>query len=459
MLAARPREPAIVTAMAAPPRPAPLTRLPYFAALLFVAVGAAGFAIVFRWLLREAFELTRGSSNVVAMITSLPWWARLLVPALGGLLAGSVALAVSRATRGQGVGDVMEAVALGRGHLSMRTTLLKSLGSWLAIVSGGSIGREGPLIQFGGTLGSTVARLFRVDDTRARSLMAAGTAAGFAAAYNTPLAAVLFTLEVVTGVVALDAIVSTLAATALATAITRAVIGGGPIYQQRGFALASQGELVAHVVLGILGALTAQAFMRLLSGTETFFVRVKLPQPWRAGLGGLLVGGLATVLPQVTGNGYEPLNAMLDGTVPLTLVLWLLLAKAVATTASVSSGSPGGVFTPTLLLGAAVGMAFQAVLASLFGPSAIGSPGAYALVGMAATTAAMTHAPMMAAVLVFELSGDYAIVVPLLLATAVATVLSRAMRADSLYGAELRRRGVAWEVTLDGRQSVDVKTR
>jgi CIC family chloride channel protein len=289
--------------------------------------------------------------------------------------------------------------------------------------------------------------------------MAAGTAAGFAAAYNTPLAAVLFTLEVVTGVVALDAIVSTLAATALATAITRAVIGGGPIYQQRGFALASQGELVAHVVLGILGALTAQAFMRLLSGTETFFVRVKLPQPWRAGLGGLLVGGLATVLPQVTGNGYEPLNAMLDGTVPLTLVLWLLLAKAVATTASVSSGSPGGVFTPTLLLGAAVGMAFQAVLASLFGPSAIGSPGAYALVGMAATTAAMTHAPMMAAVLVFELSGDYAIVVPLLLATAVATVLSRAMRADSLYGAELRRRGVAWEVTLDGRQSVDVKTR
>lgn len=434
-------------------------RLSYFAALLVVAVGAAGFAIAFRWLLREAFELTRGSANVVAMITSLPWWARLLVPALGGLLAGSVALAVSRATRGQGVGDVMEAVALGRGHLSMRTTLLKSLGSWLAIVSGGSIGREGPLIQFGGTLGSTVARLFRVDDTRARSLMAAGTAAGFAAAYNTPLAAVLFTLEVVTGVVALDAIVSTLAATALATAITRAVIGGGPIYQQRGFALASQGELVAHVVLGILGALTAQAFMRLLAGGETLFVRVKLPQPWRAGLGGLLVGGIATALPQVTGNGYEPLNAMLDGTVPLALVLWLLVAKAVATTASVSSGSPGGVFTPTLLLGAAVGMGFQAVLAALFGASAIGSPGAYALVGMAATTAAMTHAPMMAAVLVFELSGDYPIVVPLLLATAVATVLSRALRADSLYGAELRRRGVAWEVTLDGRQSVDVKSR
>ncbi len=438
------------------PHAAGRSKLTYFAALLLVAAGAAAFAIAFRWLLREAFELARGSANVVAMITSLPSWGRLLLPALGGLLAGTVALAVSRATRGQGVGDVMEAVAFGRGHLSMRTTLLKSLGSWLAIVSGGSIGREGPLIQFGGTLGSTVARLFHIDDTRARALMAAGTAAGFAAAYNTPLAAVLFVLEVVTGVAALDVIVSTIAATAIATSITRAVIGGGPIYQQRGFTLASQSELLGHVVLGVLGALTAQAFMRLLAGGETLFVRSKLPQPWRAGLGGLLVGAIATRLPQVTGNGYEPLNAMLDGAVPLGLVLWLLLAKTVATTASVSSGSPGGVFTPTLLLGAAVGMALQAVLVMVFGAAAIGSPGAYALVGMAATTAAMTHAPVMAAVLVFELSGDYAIVVPLLLATAVATVLSRAMRPDSLYGAELRRRGVAWEITLDGRQPVDV---
>jgi len=196
--------------------------------------------------------------------------------------------------------------------------------------------------------------------------------------------------------------------------------------------------------------------MRLLSAGESAFARAKLPQPWRAGLGGLAVGAIAVVLPQVTGNGYEPLNAMLDGTVPLQLVLCLLLAKAFATTASVSSGSPGGVFTPTLLLGAAVGIGLQAALAALLGPAAVGSPGAYALVGMAAATAAMTHAPMMAALLVFELSGDYAIVVPLLLATAIATALSRSLRADSLYGAELRRRGVAWEVTLEGRQELEV---
>jgi CIC family chloride channel protein len=431
--------------------------LAYLAALLFVAVGAAAFAIVFRGLLRWAYGAIDGSTDVVSMIAALPRWARLLLPPLGGLLAGAVALATNRMTRSQGVGDVMEAVAWGRVHLSMRTTLLKSLGSWLAIVSGGSLGREGPLIQFGGSLGASVAPLFGQHGSRARALMAAGTAAGFAAAYNTPLAAVLFVLEVVTGLVALDAILSSIAAAAIATALTRAVIGGGPIYQQRAFALANQGELLAHAALGVLGALSAQAFMRMLARGELLFERARLPQPWRAGLGGLLVGVIVLALPQVAGNGYEPLNAILDGAVPLAPLLWLALAKSVATTASVSSGSPGGVFTPNLLFGAVAGVLLQATLAAVLGPHAVGSAGAYALVGMAASTAAMTHAPMMAAVLVFELSGDYAIVLPLLLATAVATALSRAMRADSLYGAELRRRGLAWEVTLEGRKPLPVE--
>jgi CIC family chloride channel protein len=192
--------------------------------------------------------------------------------------------------------------------------------------------------------------------------------------------------------------------------------------------------------------------MRLVSAGEAIFAASRLPQPWRAAAGGLVVGIFAVGLPQVTGNGYEPLNAMLDGAVPFALVVALLGAKAFATAASVSSGIPGGVFTPTLFLGAALGLCFQHALALVFDPAALGGPGAYALVGMAATTAATTHAPMMAAILVFELSGDYAIVVPLLLATAVATLLSRTLRADSIYSAELRRRGLAWELTLEGRR-------
>lgn len=428
----------------------------YGLAILVVAVGSAAFAIGFRWLLLVSFKATDGTSTVVEMMRALPWWGRLALPAAGGLLAGAIALLVDKATRSQGVGDVMEAVAYGKGRLSMRTTLLKSLASWFAIASGASIGREGPLIQFGGSLGSTVAKLFGIDESRARALMAAGTAAGFAAAYNTPLAAILFVLEIVTGLVALEAILTAVTATVIATTITRAIIGGGPIYQQRVFSLVSSSELLAYAGLGVVGALVAQAFMRLLATGEKALKRTALPQPWRAGLGGALVGAMAIVLPEVTGNGYEPLNAMLNGSVPISLVAWLLVAKALSTTASVSSGSPGGVFTPTLLLGAATGMIFQWLLVWTFGSTAVGSAGAYALVGMAAATAAMTHAPMMAAVLVFELSGDYAIVTPLLLATAIATWLSRALRADSLYGAELRQRGVAWEVTLEGRRAVEV---
>jgi CIC family chloride channel protein len=354
--------------------------------------------------------------------------------------------------QGQGVGDVMEAVVFGRIHLSLRASLLKSLGSFLAIASGGSIGREGPLIQFGGVLGSTLGRGFGVDDARTRALVTAGTAAGFAAAYNTPFAAVLFVLEIVAGIAVLDVVLACVVATVLATAVTRSVIGGGPIYGQRAFVLARPAELAAHALLGVVAALGAQLFMRLLSAGETLLSRSRIAQPWRAACGGLIVGVIAIWLPQVTGNGYEPLNDMLDGRLSLHLVLWLLVAKSVATTASVSSGSPGGVFTPTLFLGAGLGVCFHDLLALLAGAHAIGSSGAYALVGMAATTAATTHAPMMAALLVFELSGDYAIVLPLLLATASAAGLSRALRADSIYGAELTRRGLGWELTISGRR-------
>jgi CIC family chloride channel protein len=434
-----------------PPRSAE-SHVRFALAVAAVAVAAAGFAIVFRALLGGALQLAYHSRDIVSAFRGLPAAARLLLPALGGLLAGLSAHAAAAGGKSQGVGDVMEAIVLGRTQLSMRITLLKSLGSWLAINTGGSIGREGPLIQFGGSLGATLGRWLRIDDERVRVLIAAGTAAGFAAAYNTPLAALLFVLEIMTGVVVLDTVLPVLVATALATALTRAVVGGGPIYGQRTFGVPSPGAYLAHACLGLLAGVAAHVFMRLLSRSEAWLTRGPVPQPWRAGLGGLCVGLLALHVPEITGNGYEPLNALLDGHMATSMVLLLLLAKPLATTASVSSGSPGGVFTPTLLFGAALGACYCHVLASLLGAPALGSTGSYALVGMAAVTAATTHAPLMAAVLVFELSGDYAIVLPLLLATTAATLVARQLRRESLYTAELARLGVSWELTLAGRR-------
>jgi chloride channel protein, CIC family len=417
--------------------------------LLIVALSAAGFAILFRWALQSALYLLTATQDVVSSMRSLPTVLRLMFPAVGGLCAGLLARWMSRAGRGQGVGDVMEAVVLGRVRLSMRVTLIRSLASWCAIVSGGSLGREGPLIQFGGAVAQLASTRLSLSATHTRRLIAAGAAAGFAAAYNTPFAAVLFVIEVVTGVVVLDAILPALIATTIATALTRAAVGEGAIYGQRVFHLEAPLELVAFAGLGIAGALTAQAFMRLLSFGEDVFQRANLGLPWRPALGGVLAGSCAAVLPEIAGNGYEPLNLLIDGEFTAGFVLLLLFGKAIATAASVSSGSPGGVFTPTLLIGGATGFLYAWALG---GVAQLGPAGGYVLVGMAAATAACTHAPLMAAVMVFELSGDYAIALPLLIATALATLVSRRMRRDSIYGAELRQRGISWELTLDGRR-------
>lgn len=423
--------------------------------VVLVALSAAAFAIVFRWALAFALHRVAGTLDVVSAMSRAPVPMRLAFPALGGLLAGIVGLFVMRAPAGHGVGDVMEAVVLGRVHLSMRVTLLKSAASWLAIASGGSIGREGPLIQFGGSAGKLISDRLGLPLETARLLIAAGTAAGFAAAYNTPFAAVLFVLEVVTGVVVLDAILPALVATVISASLTRMVVGEGPIYGQRAFHLKSSVELLAFAGLGLFTAFGAQGFMRLLSFGERVFQQPRLRLPWRPALGGALAGSIVALIPEVAGNGYEPLSTLLDGRFTVLFVLLLLLGKCFATTASVSSGSPGGVFTPTLLVGGAVGFLYAHALSS--SGCHVGPAGGYALVGMAAATAATTHAPLMAAVMVFELSGDYAIALPLVTATAVGTLVSRALRRDSIYTAELRDRGVAWELTLEGRRVHDAR--
>lgn len=422
------------------------------AALVLVAAGAAAFAVLFRTAINVVFTNIYYAHDVLRAFRSLPWQWRLLLPAAGGALAGVMSMLASRFKGGRGVGDVMEAVVLGGRHISLRLASSKALGSWFAIVTGGSVGREGPIIQFGGGLGGAAGSLFHLEEDQTRGLIAAGTAAGFAAAYNTPLAAVLFVVEIVTGLIALELVLPVIIATPIATALTRLAIGGGPIYGERSFTMHSELELFGHALLGVLAGFAGPAFMVMLDRGEALFARIVVPKPLAAALGGLAVGAIAIFLPEVTGNGYEAINLVLGGQVTVGLTLVLILAKAVATTASVSSGSPGGVFTPSLFIGAALGGTLGHALTLAASPGAIGAVGGYALVGMAALTAATTHAPVLGAVMVFELSGDYAIVLPLLIATAMATLVSRRIRPNSIYMEELKRRGTAWEITMEGRR-------
>ena len=426
----------------------------FFLAIVLVAAAAALFATAFRATVEAVFRGVFRAQNVLVAFSRLPFGARLALPAIGGLLAGGASALAARAQASQGVGDVMEAVVLGGRKMSLRSTLWKAAGSWSAIVSGGSLGREGPIIQFGGVFGARVGEWFGISEARRRALIAAGTAAGFAAAYNTPIAAVLFVVEVVIGVVALRILLPTMIAAAIATTITRFALGPGPIYGERAFTLRSNGELVAHLALGLLAGVVGVAFMRVLATSERIFAKLHTSRPLRAAAGGALVGAIACALPEVTGNGYEAIALILGGKVVLGMVAVLLLAKVIATSASVGSGSPGGVFTPSLFIGAALGAALAGALHHAGPGLPIGAAGGYALVGMAAVVAATTHAPLMSATLVFELSGDYAIVLPLLIATSAATAVARKLQPSSIYMQELERRGVRWEVTLSGREVV-----
>jgi CIC family chloride channel protein len=431
--------------------------LSYAAAMVAVGVVAGLFGIVFRTGLGHAFRLLFGASDVLTAFEHASLARRVALPALGGALAAGLGVVASRGAGGHGVAEILEAVVLGRGRISLRTSLWKAAASFSAIASGGSLGREGPLLQVGAAAGSNVAAFAGLTPRRVRALVAAGTAAGFASAYNTPVAAVLFVVEIITGIVSLEVVLPIIVATTLSTWMTRAALGPGPLYGPRAFALLTGGELVAYAALGVLTGVVGSAFMGALAGGARVFARLRVPAPVRGALGGLVVGLLAIRLPEVTGNGYEVIQQMLDGRVGVAMFGILLVAKLVATTASVSSGSPGGVFTPSLFLGAATGGLVGAAVAAV--SPAHGLAGGYVLVGMAGAIAATTHAPIMASVLGFELAGDYGVVLPLFIATVLSTLVARRLRGDSIYTAELRRRGIPWERNLEQRIASVVRAR
>jgi CIC family chloride channel protein len=423
-------------------------RARFIAALVATSFLAAGFAIGVRLSLAAVTHLLFGPHDVLSAFRGLHWSARIAAPAVGALVGGLIAWAATKLPESRGVSDVMEAVVLGRGRISLRAAIAKAAASFAAIVSGGSLGREGPLIQVGAALGGTSARWLGLAFLPTRTLYAAGAAAGFAAAYNTPIAGTLFVLEVVVGVAALELVVPVAFAAAIATAVSRLALGDQPVYGIRTYALVTTPQLASSVLLGPLGGLAAVGFMRLLVLGERLFERTGMARPLRAALGGLIVGLIATQLPEVTGNGAESIREMLDGRVLGVAFVLLLIAKPLATTASVSSGSAGGVFTPSMFLGAAMGGGLASIFLGGVGADRVPVVGACALVGMASVVAATTHAPLMASALAFEMSGDYALVVPLLLSTALATATARLFRPDSIYASELSRRGIRFDRSL-----------
>jgi CIC family chloride channel protein len=373
---------------------------------------------------------------------ALPWWHRLLAPMLGGLLVGLLILAARRPVGGQGTSSIIEAVAQRGGILKVADLLRGSLGTLLTVGSGGSLGREAPMVQAGATFGSILGRRFDLTGQRIKILVACGAASGIAAAYNAPIGGALFGLEVVLGNFALESFGPVVVATAIATVVSRRFIGAYPAYRPPiEPSLASPWELGHYLLMGLAIGLAAVTFLWAMEVTASGFSRLPLARWQRPLVGFAVVGLLGIQFPHLFGNGYDTVDLVLRQALPLGLVLALPILKIVATAATSGSGGAGGLFTPTLFVGSMLGSAYGS-WAHAIAPGSTASPGVYALVGMGAMLAATTQAPFTAILMIFELTADYQILLPLTFACGVAIVVARLVGGRSHYTASLEERGV-----------------
>ncbi len=403
-----------------------------------VGVAGALVTIAFRDSISVVERLLTGQEgSLVEIAKSLSWQMRLILPALGGAVAGLFLLAAQRYSSG-GRSDYMEAIAIGDGHLPVRENLLRSVSSLGSIASGGSIGREGSMVQLAALVASVLGRTMCFDTRRLRLLVACGAAAGITSAYNTPLAGALFITEIVLGAIVMENFGPVVVASVFANVTMRAFPGYRPPYEIPTFPDISGAEVLLFVLMGVVAGLIAPQFLRLLAFSRERFQQLPLPLPARLALGGLLVGALSIQVPEVWGNGYSVVNSLLHQPWVWSAVLVVLAAKIAATAFTTGSGAVGGVFTPTLFVGAAIGWLFGAGAHAIF-PHAVSAPFAYAVIGMGAFLAAATGAPLMAILMIFEMTLSYQVVLPLMLASVLAYLVARSLNERSMYEVTSRR--------------------
>lgn len=419
-----------------------------FHLLLAAGIGIiGGLTHLIYFLASQMFQLLLlgGAGDLVEMSRDLTAWQRVLIPTVGAVAAGLVLFWGLRLTRKRAASsNLLEVVVAGDGRLSLRTALINAVSSLLSISSGASIGREGLIIQLSATVASKAGQLAQWPPYRLRLMVACGAAAGIAAGCNAPIAGAVFAAQIVLGNFSMNLFAPLLVSSVVASMVSRTFFGTSHWYEAPEFEFTRLGQLPWFVLLGFFAGALGAAFLKLLRWSESLFGKLPAPSYARIGLAGLMVGVIALVYPEVWGNGYSTTNELLHKMPALTFVLGLLAAKLLATTVTVGSGTVGGVFTPTLFLGAALGSIFDAALRWAYVGESL-PPGAFALVGMGAMLAATTHSPLLAMIMVFELSLNYSLMPPLMLACAISTLVSRRFHAESIYTEPLRRKGLALE--------------
>jgi len=422
---------------------------------LVVGVGAGLGAVIFRRLIDGIQTLS--FVTIAGILEPISPFHYILIPAVGGLIVGLLIFYFAREAKGHGVPEVMEAVALRGGRIRPRVAVVKALASSVCIATGGSVGREGPIAQIGSAIGSTVGQLLHLSDDRVRNLVACGTAGGIAATFNAPIAGALFALEVIVGQFHATYFGAVVISAVTADVVAQFFEGNNRAFIVPEYSLVSPWELLLYALLGVFAAIGSVIFIRSLYASEDLWDSFNLPEYIKPALGMALLGVLGIITykasgyPRIFGIGYGSITEALSNNIAFQVTLILFFLKMLATILTLGSGGSGGVFAPSLFMGAMLGVTFGQIVNLIF-PSITAPAGAYALVGMAAFFSGAAHAPVTAILIMFEMTGDYNIILPLMLATVVSTLFSRLMNKESIYTLKLSRRGVH----LDQGRDIDV---
>lgn len=411
-------------------------------------IGGIG-AVGFRTLIETIQNFTIGDHvNILQAVTEMPWYRRLLLPVAGGFIVGPLVYYFGRETKGHGVPEVMEAVALRGGKIRPRVMFLKAFVSAITISTGGSVGREGPIVQIGSSVGSAFGQWLGVSQDKLKILVACGAAAGIAATFNAPIAGVMFSVEIILGNYAIATLVPLIMSSVMATIIGRWYFGDIPAFEIPTYGLASGWEIFPYIILGIMTGVLAVGFVKLLYGLEDLADKMPIKGWIKTPLILFLVGLMVLQFPQVYGVGYDTITQVLKGETVWYLLLMLLPIKMLATSVTLAAGGSGGVFAPSLFLGAVFGGLFGSVMQFFF-PDLVVSSGAYAVVGMSAMVAGTTHAPITAFLIIFELTGDYKLILPIMICAILSTFVASLLKKESIYTMKLTRRGVDLSKTAE----------
>jgi CIC family chloride channel protein len=369
-------------------------------------------------------------------------WRRVLIPVAGSLAMGFLLFRYFPNARGSGVPQTKAALFARDGFISLRTVLGKFFCTATTLASGIPLGREGPSVQVGAGIGSVLGRALGLSPEKVKALIPVGAAAAIAAAFNTPMAAVLFALEEVMGDLNAPVLGSVVLASATSWAMLRLLLGNNPLFQVPQYTLVHPLELGIYALLGIAGGFLSVAFTKMLLGMRKYFLRLPRKTQWLQPVaGGVTVGLMGWFVPQVLGVGYSYVGNALNGTMALKLMLLLVVLKLIGVTVSYASGNAGGIFGPSLFLGAMLGGAIGTVAHHLL-PGYTASPGAYALVGMGALFAGIVRAPMTSVLMIFEMTRDYAVIVPLMIANLTSLFISRRFQKQPIYEALAQQDGI-----------------